>query len=90
MWAVLQGDYSRRIPEAQVPKTTGSSPGPANPRGVGRGKREEERNTKKRVKRKGIKLKNEFKRIQREEKEKQEGQKPKDKKKKQWDKKSWK
>ena len=39
MWAVLQGDYSRGIPEAQVPKTTGSSPGPANPRDVGRKKK---------------------------------------------------
>ena len=39
MWALLQGDYSHSIPEAQVPKTTGSSPGPANPRDVGRKKK---------------------------------------------------
>ena len=65
MWAVLQGDYSRGIPEAQVPKTTGSSPGPANPRDVGRGKREEERNTKKRVSKKGKRIQ---KRIQKDTK----------------------
>ena len=65
MWTVLEGDYSHGIPEAQVPKTTGSSSGPANPRNVGRRKREEESYTKKRVSKKGNRTK---KRIQKDTK----------------------
>ena len=82
MWAVLQGNDSRGISKSQVPITTRSSLGPINPRDVGRGKREETRTTEKRIIKKGNRIKNEFRRIQRDEKEKQEGQQPKDRMKK--------
>ena len=57
MWAVLQGNDSHGIPKSQVPKITRSSPGPINPRDVGGGKREEKRNTEKRITKKGDRIK---------------------------------
>ena len=69
---MLQGDYSRGIPEVEVPKTTGSSLGPANPREVGRGKKEEKERKKDIQRRESARKEIEFKRTQREEKEKQE------------------
>ena len=78
MSAVLQGDNSRRIPGAQVSETSRSSPGPVNP-GDGARRKGEKKIRRREAARKEIELKNEFKKIQREEKWKQEGQKPRDK-----------
>ena len=52
IWAVLPGDNGRRIPGAQVPKTTRPSPGPASSGDIRGRKGGEKRNTQKGISKK--------------------------------------